>query len=335
MNDWTIFASLFDQIGPVVLSSTDAMATALQAWVRQYIIAGVTLFVLASLVCASVHGKTDNPLNDAVWQTLIGAFALYLAGGMAGYGPMVRDILLNGISREIGMAMSSSLGNRPVSGALFDEIWNRAWLAGLAVFRNLPWSGAGIALGGLVVLYWLIAIIATVVAFMVWLQSYLFVAVLVGVGPIFVGLFAFPWFRGIFWGWLRTALANVVLQILAVALLTLLLGAMTRIMAILAVPPVGIVNEISQLKTLLGGVVLFLGCGWLAAQLPGTAAAITHGFTGYGHMPRGGNGPGSGAPNQTPPQRDQQPGGGTPNPSGPPPVSPAMPRGSPPGRALG
>src|SRR3712207_9002541 len=42
--------------------------------------------------------------------------------------------------------------------------------------------------------------------------------------PLGVGLFAFPWTRGLAWGWLRSTFANVLLQILLIAVMAILLG---------------------------------------------------------------------------------------------------------------
>lgn len=337
---WNLFAALFDQVGPPVVGSVDAMISVLQAWVRPVLLAGLLLYVPGRLMWASVRGNVGNPFGDLEANLIAGAIFLYMATEAAAYGPYVRNVLLNGVSTEVGRALVGSLGNRPISGALFDEVWNRAWVSGLAAFRNLPWSMAGFGLSIVVVVYWFVSIVGILVAFIVWLSSYVMCALLVGMGPLFIGLFAFPWTRGIAWGWLRTTLANVVLQVFAVALLTLVLGAMTRILAQLyATTGIGGVrNEITQLQMLMGGVVVFLACGWLAYQLPGAAAAITHGFTGFGHMPSGfGFGRGDGAA----PPADQTASGGPQQQGAAPPPAPAapatqsIPRNTPPGRSLG
>lgn len=285
---WTLFATLFDNIGPPVIAAVDGLIRVLQGWVRPVILAGLLLYVPGRLMWASLRGNGDGSLNDMLTDLVAGGIFLYLATEVAGYGPYVRNVLLNGVSSEIGRLLVGLDGNRPVSGAIFDEIWNRAWVAGLAAYRNLPWSMAGFGLAILIVVYWFISIIGILVAFVVWLTSFVMVALLVGLGPLFMAMFAFPWTRGIAWGWLRTTISNVLLQVFAVALLTLLLGAITRILAqIYATTGVNTAaNEIMQLQMLLGGSVVFLTSAWLAYQMPGAAASIAHGFTGFNQVPR-------------------------------------------------
>ncbi|WP_165943289.1 type IV secretion system protein [Roseicella aquatilis] len=325
---WTIFAMMFDAVGTPLVASVDSLVRALQGWMRPILIAGVALFVMGKFLWRALRGHGGNPLNEAVADAAAGSIIAYVATEAAGLGPMARDLLLRGLSTEIGRVVLGALGGTALNANLFDDAWGRAWAAGLGTFSNLPWSGAGIALGFFVVLYWIVCAVSILVAFLVWLSSFAMVALLVGLWPLGVGLFAFPWTRGIAWGWLRSALANVLLQVLCVALLALLLGAIAPILAGVtnSTTGAGLRNEFRQLQALFGGMIVFLLVAWLAYQLPGLAAAVTHGFTGYGQVPSV-NLSWLSAPPPPPPPHDPPRSGGAP------PV--AMPQGLPPGRALG
>jgi type IV secretion system protein VirB6 len=279
---WTVYASLFDGLSGPVNASVNAMAIVLQAWVAPWLKQGLLFAVPARMLWAAFKRDAD-PFSETMLWGISGGLAIYFASTMAGYGPLFRDTLLNGIASDVGGRLAHD--TRPLNGAMFDQVWIRAWLGGMQVYKALPWTIGGIGLMICVVAFWFVAIIGVTVAFVVWLSAYLMAALLVGIGPLFAGLFVFPWFRHIFWGWLNTALTSVVLQILCTALLSLLLGSMTRLLATLVVLERN-GDQITQLQMLFGGVVLFVGCGWLAQQLPGVAASITHGFAGYGQVPR-------------------------------------------------
>ena len=305
---WTLFATLYDNIAPPMLTAVAAMIGALQTWVAPVLRDSILLFVVLKLLWGAVR-RNIEPISEVQALAVQGMVVLYLATSAAGYSLYISDLLLNGLSQQIGNALAGAVGNRAVSGGLFDELWNKAFVAGLAVYRNLPWSVAGLGLVAVVVLYWVGAIFGIAFAFLVWMRAFVFVALLVGLGPLFVGLWLFPLTRGWFFGWLNTTMSSVVLQILSTGLLTLILGTTTRILAVLAATAGGAsntANEISQVQMLLGGIVLFAACGWLALQLPGIAASITHGFTGFGHFKTGlfeggGQSPPTSPPPQSPP----------------------------------
>lgn len=286
---WALFATLYDNIAPMMIQSVDAMIRVLSVWIGPVMRDAALVFIVLKLLGGALKGSME-PISEFQYLAVTGMVAVYLASTVAGYNLYVRDFLLNGLDVQIANALTGATGSRTVTGGAFDELWNRAWVAGLVVYRNLPWSVAGLGLVAVVVLYWVVAMASIMLAFLVWMKAFVFVALLVGLGPLFVGLWFFPLTRGLFTGWLNSTLAAILLKIMSVALLSLVLGAMTRILAMLAATTGGRAtgaNEIAQLQMLFGGMALFGICGFLALQLPGLAASITHGFAGYGHM-RGG-----------------------------------------------
>lgn len=302
--NWDIFALLYNLIATPVLSSVDTMAGALSGAVAPALRWGLMVALAGLLLWRAVKPGGAEPFGEVVGLLLAGAVALYVVSSAAGYGPYVRDVLIR-MPQEIGQTVAGGTGGRPLDASAFSDVWRKAWAAGLGVWRNIPPSIGSIPLYAIVVIFWFVALAATVLAFVIWLKAFVFLALLVGIGPLFAGLFAFSWTRGWFYGWLNTAMANVVLQILSVALLALLVSATTEMLAqvfasmpapLAAAPsgtsilrqyipgrnaPANTENEVMQVATLLAGVVLFGVAGWLAYQLPGTAAAITHGFAGY------------------------------------------------------
>jgi hypothetical protein len=292
---WTIFASFHDAIIPLMNGGVDAMIASLTGWIGPMLKAALLVYVPGRLLWQSLRGA-GNPIGEMEVLLVAGAFAVMIASELAWYGPYVRDTLRVTLPQEIGRRLVGATGARPMGGALFDEAWNRAWLAGLMVYKALPWSVGGLGLVLIVVLYWLVALFSLFIAFGVFMIAEFMVSFLVGFGVLFVGLWMFPLTRGWFYGWLNTTMASVLLQIMTSALLSLVLGIMTRLLTMIVSAGLagGAANEIAQIQHTMAGLVLFLFAGWTAYQLPGLASAITHGFAGYGHLPRGWGPSGSG-----------------------------------------
>lgn len=277
-----VFSQLYDLVTVPVLASTDAMIAAMAGWIGGVLKVALAAFITGRLLWQA-HVQTNEPINEVTKQIVLAGLALMLVS-VASYGIWARDVLLNGLAPDIGRALAGAMGNRPVTGAMFDELWGKAFAAGLAVYRALPWSIAGLGLCFVVIFYWLGAAIAILLSFLVWIKAFLILAVLVGLGPIFAALWVFPLFRGLALGWLNVVLSGIVLQILVVALLALLMSAETQLIALISyhVGRGASGNEIVAIQYLFAGLMLFGTAGWLVYQLPGTASAITGGFAGYG-----------------------------------------------------
>ena len=292
--EWEQFSAVFAQIGPPLAAAQDALAASLMGWVRPWLQGGVLLYLVGLLLWRAIKGRGD-PLTEAEEVLVTGAVAVTFATSAAWFGPYVRDLVLVDWIQGISARIAGISAGGTLSAAMFDAAWNKAWVAGLAFYKNIPWSMAGLGLLAILIIFWAAAAAATVLGFVVWLKATVLATVLLGFGPLFVGLFAFPWTRRWFWGWVNTLASNVVLSLLAFGMVALLLTAQTRVITLILVDVqtntgrgfLGLqsaANEFNQAKMLFGGAIIYLVCGWVALQLPGTAASITHGFAGYGNL---------------------------------------------------
>jgi len=125
----------------------------------------------------------------------------------------------------------------------------------------------------------------------------------------------------------------VLLQILLIAVLAVVLGAIDRILGLVATT---LQNEITNVGRLLLSGIVFGLLAWLAKQLPGLAATWAHGFTGFGQMAFS-RLPEFGGSSSSPQFPSQTGAPGVTLPGQPPllPVPHPMPRSTPPGQSLG
>ena len=153
----------------------------------------------------------------------------------------------------------------------------RRTASGLIVYNNLPsLSLKGIGLAIAVIIYWVVALAAIGVGFVVFLASHVLLALEIAIGPLFVALFAFPATRSFFNGWLSAVVSTVLAMVLIVALMSLMVQVETAEIARLAAAPSG-ANVIGQLGALLGVGALLGICGILSRQIPSVATGIAHG----------------------------------------------------------
>ena len=335
MGAWTGFADLFAQIEPFVRAAMDAIINALVGYVRPALQWGLIAYLAGRMLWRAIN-PGGSPFSEMESLLLKGAVALYLAANAAAYTGYVRDLLLYGIPNEVNAAISGATGEPPITAAVFDEVWNKAWAAGAAVLRNLSWSD--VALSFLVTIFLVVAMISILVAFVIWLKAFIFLSLLISVGPLFVGLFLFPVLRNLTRGWFAAVMANLILQILTVAMLSILLGAETRLVAQIASLHRAGGNVVTQAQLLFGMMAVFLVCGFLSVQLPGLANAISGGLAAGGSFGGGGGfgsfrGSSNGMPDRRPPSNPSPSSGGGSGGSLPMPAANGPPR-MPPGRSL-
>lgn len=284
MPTWAVFATIYDGFAVPLIALTNVLVGALSSWTLTWMRDAMIVLLVGTMLWSSIKGGED-PVSILLTSLVKYWFVGLLLTSTLNLGPALRDLLLTGIEREVGGALSGATGTRMVTGALYDTLFNRAFAGGLRVMRQLPWSVAGVILGVGVLLYWIIALAACVMGFVIWMKAFIMVAVLVGMWPLFVALWLFPWFRFLFWGWLHSVFANLILKLLTTVLLSLVLNGLDQMLQTLLAQTRNGGNEWLALQTLLGGAAMFVCAGWLTYQLPGTAGAIAGGFAGYGHLP--------------------------------------------------
>jgi type IV secretory pathway VirB6-like protein len=185
------------------------------------------------------------------------------------------------IPNEIGVALAGGgAGGTVTSGAAFDLVWNQAAKAGLMVWAHIPsYSLKGAILTLCVAAYFVVAFAAILAGFIVYLVSAVLLSLLLTVGPLFIALYPFPPVARFFNGWLSATVSAVLTQILAVAVLALLIaGEMATVNRIVQNAGNGAeANFVSELLVLLeaGGLMAFVAR--LIKEIPSITVAIAGG----------------------------------------------------------
>ena len=280
-NEWTVFATIFGKIEPPIAGWVDYTINAVSGQIRLPLTAAFVVF-LAGYSLIRTLAPDANPLSTIERKLLRCAIAFTVATGAATYHQFVADLALTGLPGWLGTTLTGGFNGASVQvgAAAFDNIWNSAYMAGNAVEAHLSsWGDIGLHL--LVALYWVVSGAVVAVAFGAWLFAYVAIVLLVGIGPLFVGLLAFPATHGMFSRWLGSLFGAVLLQAFIVALLVLVTGAEAAIIGQVAAVGqdgsalAGQVVHLGQL--LLGGLLLFVVCGYMLFELRGLVMGIVSG----------------------------------------------------------
>lgn len=280
-NEWTVFATIFGKIQPPIAGWVDYTINAI-AWQIKLPLTAAFVVFLAGYSLIRTLAPDAHPLSDIERKLLRCAIAFSIATGAATYHQFVADFALTGLPSWLGATLTGGFtGNSiQVGAAAFDNIWNSAYMAGSAVEAHLSsWGDIGLHL--LVALYWVVSGAVVAVAFGAWLFAYVAIVLLVGIGPLFVAFLAFPATHGMFSRWMGSLLGAVLLQAFIVALLVLVTGAEAAIIG--QVASVGqdgsqLAGQVVHLgQLLLGGLLLFVVCGYMLFELRGLVMGIVSG----------------------------------------------------------
>ncbi len=301
MSEWTFFADLLALVEPPLIGAVDGMAGALTGSVAQLLRWGVTLY-LAGYLLGQVLTPAASPLSEMERRLIRGAVAFAVATNLATYTTYVKGVAL-ALPEQIAGLVTGAVSGAPPSGAAFDAVWNKAFVGGLAVYNTLGYTELALQL--LVVIYWFVALFAIGGGFVLWVAAKVFLYLLLGLGPLFVGMLAFPLTQGWFQGRLNGVVTAVVGQVLVVALLVILTSAENELIGRIVTAtstagagagigqsswtPAQILGEhlssgqgMKAIQMLLGGVLLFGVCLPLLYQIPGIARGIGQGAAFHG-----------------------------------------------------
>jgi len=279
MNGWTFFSWIFQQIIPPVISSVQAIISALSAYVAPVLLVAIGAYLAGRLIMLA-YSPTQEPIGVFMKTLMKCAIAYWIVASAATYNQYLGTLLLTTLPTEITRVVSGASGGNltTLQGQVFDDIWGKAWSAGLAVYRNIPsYSFKGLALGMFIAMvYWPVALICISIGFMVFVVAQFALALLVAVGILFAALFPFTASRAYFDRWLSACLTMILLQVFIVAVLTILTAAESAVIAQLAMHNGTFTSgdEIAQLQILFGGLLLFIVAGIAAYRLPGLAEAV-------------------------------------------------------------
>jgi type IV secretion system protein VirB6 len=275
--NWTIFTDIYNLVDTPLEGAINSIISALTGYVSGPLKYFIIFWLAGSAIVVAIN-PSGFPLNRLAGQLIRAALAMSLVASAANYNQWIGQVAQQ-LPTDIGNALVGTVGGTAVTGgSLFDGVWNKAWTAGLTVYRGLPdsWRGLGLAIGVLV--FWLVAVATVAVAFLVYVVSHVLTALVIAIGPLFAAAAVFPMSRFLFSGWLSALASSILAQVLVVTLLSLMMNVETTELAKVVAAQSGGANGPGQMQTLLGVAALLLICALLIKQIPSIAVGIAGGI---------------------------------------------------------
>ncbi len=275
--NWHLFSGAYTAIDSPLSDAVDEALGNLLGFINPTLKILLTIYI-TWIAFQTRLVPTGAPVSGLIAHAARGAVIVMLLSNTATFNQWVGTIFLHTIPDGLGTALNGSIGSRSITGgAQFDDVWNGAWKAGLAVYKNLPeWSIKGAFLALAVIAFWVLSFIAVGVGFLMFLGAHVLMALLMITGPIFIACALFPASRRFFSGWLATTVGVLVTQVLVIALMSLMIRIEQNELAHVQAAPTG-ADIMGQVGSLIGVAGLLFICAGLAKQIPGLAVGIAGG----------------------------------------------------------
>jgi type IV secretory pathway VirB6-like protein len=279
MANWAFFATLYAQILALVQGGANGILNGALGYARPVVPAAVVAWIAFQAISVA-NGVV--PMRSVCHGLIRAAVVVFLLQA-ANYNQYVGTVA-QAIPTQVTAAISAG-GANVVGGAAFDNVWNAAAKAGVAVWKGITsYSLKGAMLFLLVGVYFIAALACIGAGFLVYLASTILLILLLNIGPLFVAMFAFPQTHKFAAGWVAAVASAIVTQILSVAILVLFTAAELATVNNVAVPGAG-TDFLDQLFVLLEAALLLAVIASLVKQAPNIASSIASGaYQGVGSL---------------------------------------------------
>jgi type IV secretion system protein VirB6 len=269
-----IFAYIVSQVETPLVSAVADVFGAFLTFVGTPLKVALVLYVaLTGLLLA--RGETSEPGSVVMGRAIKMAVVVWFLTGSGTYQQWVYNFFFQALPNGLSDALTSSGAVGAVSANSFDQVWVKAWTAGLQVWRASGYTEIGKQF--CVIVFWLSAILSTVFCFAIWLISRVILALYIALGPLLIGLVLFPATRAIFERWIGSLISCVILQVTTIVLLYIVLTVEQRVIG--SIGTMTNSESMTMIQVLLAGIIFFGVAAFVALQLPGVASSLSGGLS--------------------------------------------------------
>lgn len=270
---WQVFAYIVSQVETPLVSAVSEVVNAFLSFVAAPLKVALVLYIALTGILI-IRGEANEAGSALLGRFIKLGLVVWILTGSGAYQQYVYDFFFTILPQGLANALTSSGGASAIDANSFDQVWIKAWRAGLEVWKTLNWTDIGEKL--IVILFWAAAILSTVFAFAIWLISRVLLALYIALGPLLIGLVLFPATRSIFERWIGSLISCVILQITTIVLLYIVLAVEQKVVGQVAL--MGSVDTMAMIQVLLAGVIFFAVAAFVAFQLPGVASSLSGGL---------------------------------------------------------
>jgi type IV secretion system protein VirB6 len=260
---WQVFAYIVSQVEAPLVSAVADVLNAFLTFVASPLKVALVLYI-ALTGALIIRGETNEAGAPLLGRILKMSLVVWIITGAGAYQQYVYDFFFTTLPSGLSNALTSSGSINVISANSFDQVWLKAWRAGLEVWRTLRWND--IAEKAVVALFWFVAILSTSFCFAIWLISRVILALYIAIGPLLIPLVLFPATRAVFERWIGSLISCVILQVTTIVLLYIVLAVEQEVVGTVA--SMGSVDPMVMIQVLFAGIIFFAVSAYVGFQLP-------------------------------------------------------------------
>ena len=270
---YTVFAFLDDQFRTPLETFVSTGTSNIAAWIAGPMTVALTLYVVLYGFLI-LKGSIGEPIMDFAFRAIKLAIILMLVRNASDYQTYVTDLFFESLPREISTALNT--GTTP-SASTFDSLLEKGQKSAHNIWSRGSWPiDIVTGFGGMLVIG--ASFVVAAIGYIVSLYARLALAIVLAIGPIFVALAMFQATRRFTEAWLGQLVNFVLLQVLVVAVGSLLISSIdTTFTAIEAYSDV-LMRPIALCAICLAALYVFYQLPGIASALATGGASLTYGY---------------------------------------------------------
>ncbi len=269
----TAFANM-DSIMLAPLESYIASGSqGLMSYLSGPIKAGATLYIVLYGYFL-LKGTIQEPVMDFVFKCMKIVIITLLATQSSDYTYYVTDLFFQTLPDEIASALHASTH----SGNPFDRIIQTSLDKGLAIWEVAPWGPSMVFHALMTAIILITGAFLCVVGFVISIYAKVGLTVILVIGPVFIALALFDSTRRFTEGWLGQLANFVILQILVVALGSLILDSLISLLSSVETAGEAATAAVTFAAYTLCSTYLFYQLPGVASALAAGGAALSYGY---------------------------------------------------------
>lgn len=277
MSAYTTFASLEDGFTAPLENFISSGSSNLASAVAGPLTLAVTLYVIITGILMML-GKIDTPIREIALRVIKLGIIIALVKESGTYQQFVTGIFFETLPNEITSALSSG---SPMTGSSLDGLMSQVQQTATDIMKQAGWDFTIVTYGMAGLALIVIALISMAVSFVVTLYAKIALSLVLALGPVFIACALFDSTRRMTEAWFAQVINYVVLQVLVVALGSLLIDILDS-----QVAQATSLGDALMIPISLGAT--FVAAGYILYQLPQLAASLAGGgmSLAYGTMAR-------------------------------------------------
>jgi len=268
-----VFSFLDGQFETPLETFISSGTTNIAEWVRGPLTAALTLYVILYGFLI-IRGSIGEPIMDFAFRAMKLAIILMLVRNAGDYQTYVTNLFFNTLPHEIGQALNS--GTAP-SASTFDSLLDKGQKCAYEIWSRASWPVDIVTgVGGMLVIA--ASFVVAAIGYIVSLYARLALAIVLAIGPIFIALAMFRPTRRFTEAWIGQLANFVILQILVVAIGSLLITCIDSTFTAIEAYTDVLMRPIALCAICLAALYVFYQLPGIASALAAGGAALTYGY---------------------------------------------------------